>query len=90
MAFQEPEPTYQHWPDGLLESQYLDMHIRIWYHNVGTNTKMNKDIFSEGGTGENQRINPHLNFGNFVENNNNIHRCFWCNARIHQKNQSLG
>ena len=33
---------------------------------------MNKDIFSEGGTGENQRINPHLNFGNFVENNNNI------------------
>ena len=28
-------------------------------------------MHSEGGTGENQRINPHLDFGNFVENNNN-------------------
>ena len=27
---------------------------------------------SEGGTGENRRINPHLNFGNFKEKNNNI------------------
>jgi len=29
-------------------------------------------IFSEGGTGEDWRINPHLNFENFIENNNNI------------------
>ena len=39
--------------------------------------KMFKLIFviyigSEGGTGEDWRINPHLNFGNFIENNNNI------------------
>ena len=27
---------------------------------------------SEGGTGEDWRIDPHLNFGNFRENNNNI------------------
>ena len=24
-------------------------------------------IHSEGGTGENRRIDPHLNFGNFIE-----------------------
>ena len=29
-------------------------------------------ICSEGGTGEDRRINPHLNFGNFIKNNNNI------------------
>ena len=29
-------------------------------------------ISSEGGTGENQRIIPRLDFGNFVEKNNNI------------------
>ena len=39
--------------------------------------KMFKLIFviyigSEGRTGEDWRINPHLNFGNFIENNNNI------------------
>ena len=33
-------------------------------------------IDSEGGTGENQRINPHLDFENFVENNNNIGKKF--------------
>ena len=40
----------------------------------GTEVEWKKyvELFSEGGTGENQRINPHLNFGNFVENNNNI------------------
>ena len=34
--------------------------------------KSKRYMFSEGGTGENQRINPHLDLGNFVENNNNI------------------
>ena len=29
-------------------------------------------MLNEGGTGENWRMNPHLNFGNFIENNNNI------------------
>ena len=29
-------------------------------------------MYSEGGTGENRRIDPHLNFGNFIENNNNV------------------
>ena len=31
-----------------------------------------ESITSEGGTGEDWRIDPHLNFGNFRENNNNI------------------
>ena len=29
-------------------------------------------IHSEGGTGEDWRIDPHLNFGNLIEKNNNI------------------
>ena len=29
-------------------------------------------MHSEGGTGENWRIDPHLNFGISTENNNNI------------------
>ena len=32
----------------------------------------NSWMISEGGTGEIRRINPHLNFGNSIENNNNI------------------
>jgi len=29
-------------------------------------------MYSEGGTGEDWRIDPHLNLGNFRENNNKI------------------
>ena len=29
-------------------------------------------LLSEGGTGEDWKIEPHLNFGNFIEKNNNI------------------
>ena len=31
-----------------------------------------RNIVSEGGTGENRRIDPYLNFGNFRQNSNNI------------------
>ena len=31
-----------------------------------------KTMGSEGGTGEDWRIDPHLNLGNLRENNNNI------------------
>ena len=31
---------------------------------------------SEGGTGDDRRIDPHLNFGNFIENNNNRLKIF--------------
>jgi len=34
--------------------------------------KKEKKIFSEGGTGEDWRIDPHLNLGNFRVNNNKI------------------
>ena len=46
------------------------MYIIQWKLILVYNKRYN--IYSEGGTEEDRRINPPLNFGIFIENNNNI------------------